>query len=221
MESKLKQYYININFFIKKHKQINNLFNDIYDNTFDGFLFSIIILSIYNLHKSTIIKTDHIYYFILGIDLVLYSLKKNELQKYYNMIILLFSLSFKYIENEQTYIIYINSILEFLENTIKNKVETKNALYSFCSLVFILICQLSFDKDIYKNNYTNIKYCGECLGNIINYYENIIDNYDEYIENKSKVYEILYNLNIMTKTTEDILQKIDNEIIKKINNFNE
>ena len=78
MESKLKQYYTNINYFINKHKQINQLFNNIYNDTFDGFLFSIIILSIYNLHKSSIIKSDYMYYFILGVDLVIYSLKKNR-----------------------------------------------------------------------------------------------------------------------------------------------
>ncbi len=218
MESKIKQYYNNINFFINKHKQIRQLFNNIYDNTFNGFLFSIIILSIYNLHKSTIIKSDYMYYFILGVDLVIYALKNNELQKYYNMIILLFSLTFKYIDNEQTYIIYMNSILEYLDKTIQNNIETKNALYSFCSLIFVLICQLTLDKELYKQNYTNIKYCGECLGNIINYYEHITDNYEEYIEYKTKVYEILYNLNLMTKTTEDILKQIDNDIIDRINN---
>lgn len=230
---KLKRYYTNINFFINKHKIIKETFKTIYKDTFKGFLYSIIILSIYNINKSEIIKSDNMYYFILGVDLVLYSIKSNKLQEYYNIIILLFSLTFKHIENENYFIIYFNSILEFINNTINNKIDKKIAYYNFCSIIFILICQLSLkkeniihlspsmDKNIDLNpsqNYQIIKSCGEYIGNILCFYEEITDDYNVYLDNKFKVFEILYGLNLMTSTIEIIFKQIDDTINEKINN---
>ena len=231
-EDKLKRYYTNINFFINKNKLIKETFKSIYKDTFKGFLFSIIILSIYNINKSEIIKSDNMYYFILGVDLDLYSIKNNLLQEYYNIIILLFSLSFKHIENDDSFIIYFNSILEFLNNTINNKIESKIAYYNFCSIIFILICQLSLTKNIIhlspsldKNsdlnpsqNYQIIKSCGEYIGNILCFYEGITDDYNVYLDNKFKVFELLYGLNLMTSTIEIIFKQIDDIINEKINN---
>lgn len=228
---KLKRYYTNINFFVNKHKLIKDTFKSIYKDTFKGFLFSIIILSIYNLNKSEIIKSDNMYYFILGVDLVLYSIKHDKLQEYYNIIILLFSLTFKHIENENYFIIYFNSILEFLNNTIINKIDKKIAYYNFCSIAFILICQLSLKKDNItlspssidnlnpNQNYQVIKSCGEYIGNIFCFYEGITDDYKVYLDNKFKVFELLYGLNLMTSTIEIIFKQIDDKINEKINNY--
>jgi len=229
--SKLKRYYTNINFFINKNKLIKETFKSIYKDTFKDFLFSIIILSIYNINKSEIIKSDNMYYFILGVDLVLYSIKNNQLQKYYNIIILLFSLSFKHIENDESFIIYFNSILEFLNNTINNKIDKNIAYYNFCSIIFILICQLSLkkeniihlspsmEKDLNPSqNYQVIKSCGEYIGNILCFYEEITDNYNSYLDNKFKAFELLYGLNLMTSTVETIFKQIDDTINEKINN---
>lgn len=227
---KLKRYYTNINFFINKNKLIKETFKSIYKDTFKDFLFSIIILSIYNINKSEIIKSDNMYYFILGVDLVLYSIKNNQIQKYYNIIILLFSLSFKHIENDKSFIIYFNSILEFLNNTINNNIDKKIAYYNFCSIIFILICQLSLKKENIihlspsmekvnsSQNYQVIKSCGEYIGNIFCFYEEITDDYNDYLDNKFKVFELLYGLNLMTSTVEIIFKQMDDTINEKINN---
>lgn len=223
MSSKLKQYYINLNLFINKHEIIHNLIYTKYKlsdkkNISRGFLFSIILLSVYNLNKSELIKSTNIYYFVICVDLILYSIKHDELQENYTIIMLLFTLSFKHIDNDTDFILYEKSIIDFLNNTIINKVDKENAYYSFCSLSFILMTKLILKKEIYQNEYKIIKKCGECLGYIFLYYEKIIDDYQVYMNNKIEFYEMIYKLNLMTETAELILNNINTKISKDINN---